>query len=99
MKPNVRINILRIDMKYVTYLIGAALLAASCAAIAFAQQPLTTTAADVNKRLVKLFGAGGVKGLPSYGTGILVSEKGYILTANNHILSTTGLRVHLYDGR
>src|SRR5438128_676925 len=100
MKPRVSINSSRINMKYATYrLVGVAMLVASGAAVAFAQQPLTTTAADVNKRLVKLFGAGGFKGLPSYGTGILVSEKGYILTANNHILSTTDLRVHLYDGR
>jgi serine protease Do len=48
---------------------------------------------------VKLFGAGGFKGLPSYGTGILISPKGYILTANNHILTTSDLRVHVYDGR
>ena len=80
-------------------LLGLTLIALSWAAVAFAQQPLTATAAEVNKKLVKLFGAGGFKGLPSYGTGILVSDKGYILTANNHILSTTDLRVHLYDGR
>lgn len=64
-----------------------------------AQQPVGAVAADVNKKLVKLFGAGGFKGLPSYGTGILVSPKGYVLTVNNHILSSTNLRVHLYDGR
>lgn len=66
---------------------------------ALAQQPFTTATADVNKRMVKLFGAGGFKGLPSYGTGILVSAQGHILTVNNHILSTQDLRVHLYDGR
>ncbi|MFO0866333.1 MAG: trypsin-like peptidase domain-containing protein [Gemmataceae bacterium] len=64
-----------------------------------AQQPVGSVAADVNKKLVKVFGAGGFKGLPSYGTGILVSAKGYVLTVNNHILSSTNLRVHLYDGR
>src|SRR5687767_11063636 len=63
------------------------------------QQSFTATAAEVNKKMVKLFGAGGFKGLPSYGTGILVSEKGHILTCNNHILSSSDLRVHLYDGR
>ena len=57
------------------------------------------TAAKVNPKLVKLFGAGGFKGLPSYGTGILISPKGYILTVNNHILTTSDLRVHVYDGR
>jgi serine protease Do len=64
-----------------------------------AQQSFTPVASEVNKKMVKLFGAGGFKGLPSYGTGILVSPRGYILTANNHILATSDLRVHLYDGR
>src|SRR5436190_2354807 len=65
-----------------------------------AQQPVTPLVGPVNKKMVKLFGIGGLKGLPSYGTGILVSAKGHILTVNNHILvNTTGLLVHLYDGR
>ncbi len=77
--------------------VGTALLV--WAAAALAQQPVTTVAQQVNKKTVKLFGAGGFKGLPSYGTGILVSPKGHVLTVNNHILSTQDLRVHLYDGR
>ncbi|MBI3411713.1 MAG: trypsin-like peptidase domain-containing protein [Planctomycetes bacterium] len=64
-----------------------------------AQQPFTSVAEEVNRKVVKLFGAGGFKGLPSYGSGILISPKGHILTCNNHILSSTDLRVHLYDGR
>lgn len=65
-----------------------------------AQDPVTKTAAAANKKMVKLFGIGGFKGLPSYGTGILVSPKGHILTVNNHIiLNTSGILVHLYDGR
>jgi serine protease Do len=69
------------------------------AAAVSAQQSFTQTATEVNKKMVKLFGAGGFKGLPSYGTGILVSAKGHILTCNNHLLSSSDLRVHLYDGR
>jgi serine protease Do len=80
-------------------LVGASLCILAIATIALAQQPFTPVTVEVNKRLVKLFGAGGFKGLPSYGTGILVSAKGDILTCNNHILSTSDLRVHLYDGR
>jgi S1-C subfamily serine protease len=79
--------------------LGLAILGVAFATVALAQQPFTPVALEVNKKLVKLFGAGGFKGLPSYGTGILVSDKGHILTANNHILSTQDLRVHLYDGR
>ncbi len=53
---------------------------------------------EVNKKLVKLFGAGGIKGLESYGTGVLISSDGYILTVNSHILDTRDLRIHMYDG-
>src|SRR5579875_2370551 len=52
----------------------------------------------INPKLVKLFGAGGFRGLQSYGTGIIVSPDGYILTVNSHILNTQDLRVHLADG-
>src|SRR4051794_36297091 len=64
-----------------------------------AQEAFTPAAEQGNKKMVKLFGAGGLKGLPAYGTGILVSKDGHILTVNNHILGTTDLKVHLYDGR
>lgn len=79
-------------------LIGFAL-ALTIAGAIVAQTPVTQTARDVNRKLVKLYGAGGFKGLPSYGTGVLIAPKGYILTVNNHILTTSDLRVHLYDGR
>jgi S1-C subfamily serine protease len=68
-------------------------------AAATAQESFTATSEQVNKKMVKLFGAGGFKGLPSYGTGILVSKDGYILTINNHILNSVDIRVHLHDGR
>lgn len=94
-EPELGVNMRNLSIR----LAGFVALLGAFAAIAFAQQPFTPVAAEVNKKLVKLFGAGGFKGLPSYGTGILVSDKGHILTCNNHILSTTDLRVHLYDGR
>jgi len=54
---------------------------------------------QVNQRVVKLYGSGGFRGLASYGSGILVSPEGHILTAASHLLDTQDLRVHLYDGR
>lgn len=54
---------------------------------------------QVNQRVVKLFGSGGFQGIPAYGTGILVSPDGYILTVATPMLDTQDLRVHLYDGR
>jgi serine protease Do len=53
---------------------------------------------EVNLKLVKLFGTGGFRGLASYGTGVLVSRDGKILTINSHILDTRDLRVHMPDG-
>lgn len=64
-----------------------------------AQDSMSPATVNVNKKMVKLFGIGGFKGLPSYGSGILVSAQGHILTVNNHILNTPGILVHLYDGR
>ncbi len=84
---------------WVSRLAGAALVLGTVASL-HAQAPVTQAAAEVNKKMVKIFGGGGFKGLPGYGTGILVSPKGYILTVNNHLLSSTHeIRVHLYDGR
>jgi serine protease Do len=53
---------------------------------------------EVNKKVVKLFGSGGYQGLASYGSGILVSPDGYILTVSSQMLNTPELRVHLWDG-
>src|SRR5439155_7881394 len=69
------------------------------ASLASAQGPLTAAAEKVNNKMVKLFGIGGFKGLPSYGSGIVVSPEGHILTVNNHILINPGILVHLHDGR
>jgi serine protease Do len=80
-------------------LAGCIVLLAALTSISHAQEPLTAAAATANKKMVKLFGIGGFKGLPSYGSGILVSKQGHILTVNNHILINPGILVHLYDGR
>lgn len=75
----------------------AAMLAA-LAAPASAEESFAQICDKVNPKLVKLFGAGGFRGLQSYGSGILISSDGYILTINSHILNTEDLRVHLADG-
>jgi serine protease Do len=64
-----------------------------------AQEAFTKTAEEVNKKMVKIYGAGGIKGLPSYGSGFLVAPTGFILTVNNTILNTNDIRIHLADGR
>ena len=50
-------------------------------------------------KVVKIFGAGGLKRLHAYSSGIIVSPKGHILTVWNHVLETDELRVVLDDGQ
>ncbi|MFM7040415.1 MAG: S1C family serine protease [Planctomycetaceae bacterium] len=55
-------------------------------------------AADPRQLVVKLFGA-GVGSLDSYGTGIIVSPQGHVLTIANHLVSTGFLTAVTADGR
>jgi serine protease Do len=64
-----------------------------------ADAPFDKVAENVNNKMVKLFGSGGFKGLTSYGSGIIVSPNGHILTVATPLLDTQDLRVHLSDGR
>ncbi|HLJ96594.1 MAG TPA: trypsin-like peptidase domain-containing protein [Gemmataceae bacterium] len=60
---------------------------------------LATVTEEVNQKMVKLFGPGGFQGVNSYGTGILVSPDGYVLTVASPLLDMSELLVHLADGR
>ena len=66
---------------------------------AWAEPSFPQVADEVNQKMVKVFGSGGYRGLASYGTGLLVSPDGYILTAAGQMLDTPDLRIHLPDGR
>lgn len=72
---------------------------AAAAATSPAASPLGDTIDDVAPKLVKLFGAGGLKGLYSYGTGFLISPDGYIVTVWSHVLDVDPTRVVLWNGR
>jgi serine protease Do len=67
--------------------------------IAMAQDRYDAVAAQVNPRMVKVFGSGGYRGVVAYGTGLIVSPDGYVLTTSGSLLDTPELRVHLYDRR
>jgi S1-C subfamily serine protease len=77
------------------------------AVVAVFAAPVAASAADpfvpvveaANKKLVKVFGAGGFSRLNNYGTGIVISKEGHILTVASQLLDTADLVVHLYDGQ
>src|SRR5215207_8547546 len=69
------------------------------ASTAAAQTPFHEVTRQVNQKLVKVYGSGGFRGLVDYGTGIVITPDGFVLTAASHLLDTPELRVHLADGR
>jgi serine protease Do len=54
---------------------------------------------DVQQKMVKIFGAGGLAGLHAYGTGFLISPDGHIVTVLSHVLDNDVVSVVLHDGR
>ena len=53
---------------------------------------------DVRPKIVKIYGAGGLRGLEAYQSGMLISAEGHILTAWSYVLDTEVTAV-LDDGR
>lgn len=60
---------------------------------------LHATIAAAQPKVVKLYGAGGLRGLEAYQSGMLISAEGHILTAWSTVLDTDALTAVLYDGR
>src|SRR5215475_1193089 len=60
---------------------------------------LTGIARQVQPKVVKIYGAGGIKGLEHYQSGILISGKGHVLTVSSYVLDSDEVSVVLDDGR
>jgi S1-C subfamily serine protease len=51
------------------------------------------------EKVVKLYGAGGARGLESYQSGIIIDNSGHILTSWSTVLDVNKVRVVTFDGR
>jgi S1-C subfamily serine protease len=60
---------------------------------------LTDVAGQVQPKVVKIYGAGGPRGLEAYQSGMLISAKGHILTVWSYVLDADEVSVVLNDGR
>src|SRR3954451_15999794 len=60
---------------------------------------LTRIARQVQPKVVKIYGAGGIRGLEHYQSGILISAKGHVLTVSSYVLDSDEVSVVLDDGR
>lgn len=63
-----------------------------------ADSPVVDLALDAQKRVVKIYGAGGLSGLEAYQSGFIVSPDGHIATAWSYVLDVEPI-VLLNDGR
>lgn len=54
---------------------------------------------DAQAKVVKLYGAGGPRGLEAYQSGILISAEGHVLTVWSYVLDADEATVVLDDGR
>jgi len=60
---------------------------------------LASITLTVQPKMVKIYGAGGLKGLEAYQSGFLVSADGHILTVWSYVLDTDYVTAILDDGR
>jgi S1-C subfamily serine protease len=67
--------------------------------IASAQSSFAETIAETQPKIVKIFGAGGLRGLEPYQSGFLISDEGHILTVWSYVLDSDVVTVYLNDGR
>jgi S1-C subfamily serine protease len=65
----------------------------------FAAGSLASVVDDVEPKIVKIYGAGGFRGLEAYQSGFLISAEGHVLTAWSYVLDTQYVGVTLDDGR
>ncbi len=50
-------------------------------------------------KLVKIYGAGGLKGLESYQSGFFISDQGHVLTSWSTVLDIDKIRIVTHDGK
>ena len=64
-----------------------------------ASAPISDTIGQVQSKIVKIYGAGGFRGMEAYQSGMLISPTGHVLTAYSYVLDTDYITAVLADGR
>jgi serine protease Do len=92
--PKFRKNVRAVATAVACLLAGVGVARASDGAASFTQ-----VARQVQPKVVKIYGAGGIRGLEHYQSGILISGKGHVLTVSSYVLDSDEVTVVLDDGR
>lgn len=87
--------------RVLTAALAAACLAASSSTLQAADEAasLADVVRSAQMKVVKLYGAGGLRGLEAYQTGLLISGEGHVLTVWSYVLDSDEVTVVLDDGR
>jgi len=64
-----------------------------------APSPTVRAINQVQPKIVKIYGAGGFRGMEAYQSGFLISPEGHVLTVFSYVLDTEYISVTLDDGR
>ena len=83
---------------YLAPLLAASLLAIFPCESAHAES-LSQGIEQTQMKVVKIYGAGGYRGLEAYQSGFLISSSGHVLTVWSYVLDTDAITVTLDDGR
>lgn len=78
---------------WVGAVVGTVLVCATAVA-----EPPRQMIADAARKVVKIYGAGGLRGLEAYQTGVLVSPQGHVLTVMSTVLDADEIDCVLDDG-
>ncbi|MFN0016895.1 MAG: S1C family serine protease [Pirellulaceae bacterium] len=78
---------------------GMLLVLAALTKSAFGQASSADVADQAEPKTVKIYGAGGLRGLEAYQSGFLVSGEGHILTVWSYVLDSDVVTIALNDGR
>jgi S1-C subfamily serine protease len=63
------------------------------------QASLAPVDREAQAKMVKIYGAGGPRGLEAYQSGFMITAEGHVLTAWSYVLDTDDVTVVLDDGR
>ncbi len=88
------VHVRAVALAVVCLMVGAADARASDGAAS-----LSEVARQVQVKVVKIYGTGGVRGLEAYQSGLLISDKGHVLTVWSYVLDADEVTVVLDDGR
>jgi S1-C subfamily serine protease len=92
--PFRREHVRAVALAFACLLAGASVARASDGAAS-----LVDVAREVQPKVVKVYGAGGPRGLVHYQSGLLISGKGHVLTVASYVLDSDEVTVVLDDGR